>query len=151
MIILYGIANCDTVRKARAWLTGQTINHDFYDFKKCGVPADRLLAWINAFGSEKLLNRQGSTWRKLGAAAQSTADSVSSMQALMLANPSLIRRPVVEWGGTGLQITIGFDVQRWSQITSDPALQVLNDGGGNSNTSSNAGRVAGLPAGSCKL
>jgi arsenate reductase (glutaredoxin) len=125
MIIIYGIGNCDTVRTARVWLTGQGLFHDFYDFKKRGVPADRLVAWIKAHGGEKLLNRQGSTWRKLDAAAQSAAGSASGMQALMLANPSLIRRPVVEWGGTGLQITVGFDAERWSQITSDRAPQVL--------------------------
>jgi arsenate reductase len=116
MITVYGIPNCDTVRKARAWLTGMGLGHEFYDFKKRGVPPERLAAWINVLGFDKLLNRQGSTWRKLDAASQDGADRAIGAQALMLASPSLIRRPVVEWGGGGSQITVGFDAKRWSEL-----------------------------------
>jgi arsenate reductase (glutaredoxin) len=115
MIIVYGIPNCDTVRKARAWLTSTGLTHEFYDFKKRGVPAGRLVAWIKALGCEKLLNRQGSTWRKLDASSQAGAANEVGAQALMLASPSLIRRPVVEWG-EGSQTTVGFDAKRWSEL-----------------------------------
>jgi hypothetical protein len=75
MIIVYGISNCDTVKKARAWLTAQGLAHDFHDFKKLGVPADRLPAWESAVSWQKLLNRQGTTWRKLDPAVQAGADA----------------------------------------------------------------------------
>ena len=67
MTTLYGISNCDTVKKARAWLTAQRVDYTFHDFKKQGVPKDRLAAWCKAAGWEKLLNRHGTTWRKLDA------------------------------------------------------------------------------------
>jgi arsenate reductase (glutaredoxin) len=115
MITVYGIPNCDTVRKARTWLTGMGLTHEFYDFKKRGVPAERLAAWINTLGCEKLLNRQGTSWRKLDAESQAGSDNVMGAQALMLASPSLIRRPVVEWSD-GSSITVGFDAKRWSEL-----------------------------------
>jgi arsenate reductase-like glutaredoxin family protein len=63
MIILYGIPNCDTVTKARTWLTDRGVDYRFHDFRKQGVPADRLDAWLACCGAERLLNRQGTTWR----------------------------------------------------------------------------------------
>ena len=69
-IVLYGIPNCDTVKKARAWLADQGVAYAFHDFKKGGVPPERLDAWLRSAGWEKLLNRQGSTWRKLDADTQ---------------------------------------------------------------------------------
>jgi arsenate reductase len=116
MITIYGIPNCDTVKKARIWLADQGLMHAFYDYKKRGVPADQLPAWTQAVGWEKLLNRQGTTWRKLDAAAQAGATDATSAQALMLANPSVIKRPVVEWGGNAGPITVGFDAARWAEI-----------------------------------
>ena len=117
MIIVYGIANCDSVKKARAWLTDQGLAHTFHDFKKHGVPADRLPAWHEAVGWEKLLNRQGTTWRKLGVEVQASALDAAGAQSVMLANPSVIKRPVVEWqAGSGL-ITVGFDAPRWLEIS----------------------------------
>jgi len=65
MLTLYGIANCDTVKKARAWLAGAGVEHRFHDYKKTGVPDEALARWIAALGWEALLNRQGTTWRKL--------------------------------------------------------------------------------------
>jgi arsenate reductase len=111
MIILYGIPNCDTVKKARAWLTEQRVSYQFHDFRKQGVPEPRLQAWIQAMGWEKLVNRQGTTWRKLDLATQSAVTDAASASALMRANPSVIRRPVVEWGA---QTTVGFDAGVWA-------------------------------------
>ena len=111
MIILYGIPNCDTVKKARAWLTGQGLAYSFHDFKKVGVPPERLAAWEDALGWQKLLNRQGTTWRKLDAAVQSGVTDAASAQALMQAQPSVIKRPVVEWGHDS---SVGFDAEAWS-------------------------------------
>lgn len=111
MITVYGIPNCDTVKKARAWLAQQQLDYQFHDFKKQGVPAARLAAWEQALGWPKLLNRQGTTWRKLDAATQLAVDDAASAQRLMLAQPSLIKRPVVEWGE---RITVGFDAAGWA-------------------------------------
>ena len=113
MIIVYGIPNCDSVKKARAWLTGQDLEYTFHDFKKHGVPAERLLDWCLAVGWGKLLNRQGTTWRKLDAEMQAGALDAAGAQALMLANPSVIRRPIVEWQESSGPITVGFDAPRW--------------------------------------
>jgi Spx/MgsR family transcriptional regulator len=112
-ITLYGIPNCDTVKKARAWLTERAANYHFHDFKKQGVPAARLPAWMAAAGWEKLLNRQGTTWRKLAPTEQARAHDAASAAALMLEHPSVIKRPVVEWGGGA--ITVGFDANAWNE------------------------------------
>lgn len=111
MIILYGIPNCDTVKKARGWLTEHGVEHQFHDFKKQGVPPEQLARWAQAAGWETLLNRKGTTWRKLDAATQAGAHDSASAQALMLANPSVIKRPVVDWGKG---ITVGFDAAAWA-------------------------------------
>ena len=122
MITVYGIPNCDTVKKARAWLTAQGVVHDFYDFKKQGVPAEKLPVWAGCVGWDKLLNRQGSTWRKLDAAAQASAQTPDGAVALALANPSVITRPVIEWGASALDgleqsaVTVGFTDQRWREL-----------------------------------
>jgi arsenate reductase len=109
---LYGIPNCDTVKKSRAWLVDQGVEHAFHDFRKQGVPVDRLDRWMQAAGWEKLLNRQGTTWRKLAPTAQAQAASPAGAKELMLAQPSVIKRPVVEWpDGT---VTVGFDAGSWA-------------------------------------
>jgi Spx/MgsR family transcriptional regulator len=107
---LYGIPNCDTVKKARAWLDAQGVPHRFHDFKKAGVPADHLAGWMRDVGWERLLNRQGTTWRKLDPALQAQASDAAGAAALMLAQPSVIKRPVVEWPG---RTTVGFDPALW--------------------------------------
>ena len=112
MIILYGIANCDSVKKARAWLTEHGQPHEFHDFKKHGVPPDPLALWADAVGWDKLLNRKGTTWRKLDAQAQAEVVDGASAQSLMLASPSMIKRPVVDWGK---DITVGFDPALWAE------------------------------------
>lgn len=112
-ITLYGIANCDTVKKARAWLTTQGVDHAFHDFKKQGVPPDHLDRWLAAAGWEKLLNRQGTTWRKLDPAVQAGAGDAAGARALMLAQSSVIKRPVVEWASGA--VTVGFAAADWEQ------------------------------------
>jgi Spx/MgsR family transcriptional regulator len=112
-ITVYGITNCDTVKKARAWLADQDVAYAFHDFKKQGVPQERLDRWIGAVGWEKLVNRQGTTWRKLDPAVQSAVKDAASARALMLAQPSVIKRPVVEWGG---DTTVGFDAAAWALL-----------------------------------
>ena len=109
--VLYGITNCDTVKKARAWLTDQGVDYQFHDFKKQGVPDARLDHWIAQVGWEKLVNRQGTTWRKLDPAVQGAVKDAASAKALMLANPSVIKRPVVEWTDA---TTVGFDPAAWT-------------------------------------
>lgn len=112
MTILYGIPNCDTVKKARAWLARHDVPCAFHDFKKQGVPPARLDAWLQAVGWEKLLNRQGTTWRKLDADAQSQASNAAGARALMLREPSVIKRPVLEWPDGA--ITVGFHDAEWA-------------------------------------
>jgi arsenate reductase (glutaredoxin) len=115
-IVLYGIPNCDTVKKARAWLAEHDLDHTFHDFKKQGVPAARLDAWIAELGWEKLVNRKGTTWRKLDGARQTAVTDAASAKALMLAEPSVIKRPVVEWNAR--KSTVGFDATEWTLLAS---------------------------------
>jgi Spx/MgsR family transcriptional regulator len=110
MIILYGITNCDTVKKARAWLDEHGTAYQFHDFKKQGVPAERLDAWLAQVGWERLVNRKGNTWRKLDAATQEAVNDAASAKALMQSQPSVIKRPVVEWSH---KTTVGFDAADW--------------------------------------
>jgi len=111
MTILYGIPNCDTVKRARDWFATRGIDVTFHDFKKQGVPADRLAAWVDAAGWERVLNRQGTTWRKLDEAQQASVADAATAQALMRDQASVIKRPVVEWDDG--RITVGFDAEDW--------------------------------------
>ncbi|MCR5865337.1 MAG: ArsC family reductase [Aquincola tertiaricarbonis] len=111
-ITLYGIPNCDTVKKARDWLERHDVPYQFHDFKKAGVPADRLAHWLQAAGWDTLLNRKGTTWRKLDDDTRAAAVDAASASRLMVAQPSVIKRPVVEWAdGT---VTVGFDAADWA-------------------------------------
>ena len=94
------------------WLTAQGVAHQFHDFKKQGVPPDRLNAWSQTVGWETLLNRKGTTWRKLDAATQASVTDAASAQALMLEQVSVIKRPVVEWPDGS--ITVSFDAASFS-------------------------------------
>jgi Spx/MgsR family transcriptional regulator len=109
--VLYGIPNCDTVKRARAWFAAQGLAPRFHDFKKQGVPEPELARWIARLGWEALLNRQGTTWRKLDDAVRSSVTDAASAAALMRTQPSVIRRPVVDWGPD--RLTVGFDPARW--------------------------------------
>ncbi len=96
-ITLYGIKNCDTVKKARAWLDGRKINYDFHDYKTAGIAAERLQGWCKELGWETLLNRAGTTFRKLPDADKQCLTERKAI-ALMLAQPSMIKRPVLDFG-----------------------------------------------------
>lgn len=113
-ITCYGIPNCDTVKKARAWLTANGVAYRFHDFKKEGVPEERLDAWIRELGWEKLVNRSGTTWRKLDPSVQAGVTDAASARELMLSHVSVIKRPVVEWGR---KTTVGFDPAVWQKAT----------------------------------
>ena len=110
---VYGIPNCDTVKRARAWLADQKLEYTFHDFKKSGVPLDRLEVWCKVVGWESLLNRQGQTWRKLSDSVKQSIHDETSARNLMVGQPSVIKRPVIEWPSSGKnpgQITVGFSV-----------------------------------------
>lgn len=115
MITLYGIPNCDTVKKARAWLGEYGIDYTFHDFKKAGVPADALERWLGALGWETVINRKGTTWRGLDDATKAAATSAAGAHALATTNASIIKRPIVEWDAArGGGITAGFDPAAWA-------------------------------------
>ncbi len=113
MTILYGIPNCDTVKKARTWLTDHGVTHSFHDFKKQGVPEAALDHWLATAGWEKLVNRKGTTWRGLDEATRNAVTDSASARALLIAHASVIKRPVVEWADGS--ITVGFDATDWQQ------------------------------------
>lgn len=109
-LVLHGIRNCDTVKRARAWLQSRGIAHDFHDYKVAGIDAATLQRWIDEVGWERLVNRSGTTFRKLAEAQRANLDEARALQ-LMLSQPSLIRRPVLE-GAEAL--LVGFDEDRWA-------------------------------------
>ena len=114
MITLYGIPNCDTVKKARAWLNEHDVAHDFHDFKKLGVPEAVLDQWLAQLGWELLVNRKGTTWRQLNEATRASVVDAASARPVLLAHPSLIKRPVVRWADAQNTVTVGFDAARWT-------------------------------------
>lgn len=104
-VVVYGLKNCDTCRKATRWLEEQGIDYEFQDFKAHALSDTVLAAWIEALGWETLLNRRGTTWRKLADADKEDVD-VDKATALMLEHPSLIKRPVFD---DGKRVFVGFD------------------------------------------
>lgn len=111
MTTLYGIPNCDTVKKACAWLEAHDCAFVFHDFRKLGVPPQQLAKWSQALGWWTLINRRGTTWRNLDSDSQFAVCDEASACALMLAQPSVIRRPVMDWDG---EITVSFDEAGWN-------------------------------------
>jgi len=103
-ITIYGIKNCDTMKKARAWLDGHGVKYDFHDYKAAGIAKDKLEAWSDKLGWETLLNRAGTTFRKLPDADKEGLNERKAL-ALMLAQPSMIKRPVLEMGS---KLLVGF-------------------------------------------
>ncbi|RZJ12923.1 MAG: ArsC family reductase [Rubrivivax sp.] len=117
MITVYGISNCDTVKKARYWLAEQGLEVAFHDFKKQGLPTDLLPAWLRAFGRDKLVNRTGTTWRKLDDVTKAGVIDDASATALMLAQSSVIKRPIVRWPDG--HWTLGFSAEEFENSAAD--------------------------------
>ena len=115
MIALYGIPNCDTMKKARVWLTEHGVDYAFHDYKKAGIDEKMLRAWVAELGWQALLNTRGMMWRKV---PQEVRDSIGeeSAIALMLETPSIIKRPVLD---TGSQRHVGFKPDQYEQIFGD--------------------------------
>lgn len=112
MIKLYGIPNCDTMKKARKWLETNNLKYEFHDYKKQGVPEKNLKLWVKTAGWEAVLNKRGTTWRKLDDETKNTIDEASSIQA-MIDNPSTIKRPVLE---NGKMLLIGFKEDEYKTL-----------------------------------
>jgi arsenate reductase (glutaredoxin) len=113
-ITLYGIPNCDTVKKARGWLDTQGVTYTFHDYKKAGANATKLAAWCDAKGWETVLNRAGTTFKKLPDADKAGLTQTKAI-ALMLDQPSMIKRPVVEHPGG---LLVGFKLPEWEAALS---------------------------------
>ena len=110
-VTMYGIKNCDTIKKARTWLDAHAIAYDFHDYKAAGADSARLARWIAAEGWETVLNRAGTTFRKLPDADKADLDAEKAT-ALMLAQPSMIKRPVLEYPGG---LLVGFKPERYAR------------------------------------
>jgi arsenate reductase len=112
MTTLYGIPNCDTMKKARTWLADNGVEYDFHDYKKLGIEKKKLVEWIKAVGWETLLNRRGMMWRKVPDDVKASIDEKSAIK-LMLETPSIIKRPVLEANG---KVTVGFKPETYEEL-----------------------------------
>ena len=111
---IYGIPNCDTVKKARKWLDAEGIEYTFHDYKKEGADEEKLGRWADAVGWEVLLNRRGTTWRKLPDAQKDGVDRDAAI-ALMVEHPSMIKRPVMERDDSE-RVLVGFAQSEWENV-----------------------------------
>jgi len=111
-VIVYGIKNCDTMRSAFAWLEQHGVAYEFHDYKRAGVPPERLAAWAKQVGWEALANTRGPTWRRIPEVDRQDLDPPRAL-ALLEANPSAIRRPVVE---VGKRVLVGFDADEFGRV-----------------------------------
>ena len=109
-IHLYGIPNCDTVKKARKWLEAKGLDYTFHEYKKEGADPVKVERWIGAEGVETVLNTRGTTWRKLPGDQKARADDAIGAAQLLVENPSMIKRPVIEHDGG---LLIGFRESDW--------------------------------------
>ncbi len=112
MICLYGIKNCDTIKKARSWLESSGIDYRFHDYRADGLERAQLEAWAAELGWEALLNRRGTTWRTQSEATRNTIDQTSAI-ALMLEHPALIKRPLLD---TGKVRHLGFKAAEYAAL-----------------------------------
>jgi len=112
LVTLYGIANCDTMKKARAWLDEHGVRYAFHDYKRAGLDESLLRSWVAELGWEALVNRRGTTWRRLPESQRDGIDAQSAIR-LMLENPSLIRRPVLD---TGEARHVGFSETLYQEL-----------------------------------
>ena len=116
-ITLFGIPNCDTVKKARTWLQEQDLAFEFHDFKKQGLTRLAIETWLEHQSLDVLINRKGTTWRALSEEEKASADNTEQAIALMLDKPSLIKRPVMQIAANGkTQINVGFSVPQYQSI-----------------------------------
>jgi Spx/MgsR family transcriptional regulator len=109
-VTVYGIPNCDTVKKARVWLEARGIAYTFHDYKKAGADSAQVVRWVEQAGLDKVLNRAGTTFRKLSDADKAGIDAAKGV-TLMVAQPSLIKRPIVEYRGG---LLVGFKDPDWA-------------------------------------
>lgn len=112
-MIIYGIKNCDTVKKALTWLNEKGVGFEFHDYKKEGVAEEKLKNWCQQVGWEILLNKKGTTWRKLNEAEQVSVTNEATAIKIMMNNTSIIKRPVLEKAGKVL--AVGFDEAVWGE------------------------------------
>jgi len=110
-ITMYGIKNCDTIKKARKWLEAEGVDYQFHDYKKEGIQKNQLVTWIAQLGWEVLLNKRGTTWRKLPDEVKDNIDEASAI-TVMLENTSIIKRPVLDTGNT---LLVGFSADEYAK------------------------------------
>lgn len=113
-ITLYGIKNCDTVKKARTWLDKNHIDFQFHDFRSDGLSTHQVKAWLNELGWEKIINKRSTTWKTLGQSTKVILDNETAVDVIMDA-PTLIKRPLLD---TGSSIHVGFNIQDYEKIVS---------------------------------
>ena len=112
-VTLYGIPNCDQVKRARLWLATHQVDYTFHDFKKQGLSAALARRWLDAAGVERVINRKGTTWRGLDDARKALGDKASGAITLITEQPSLVKRPVLDCNGS---ITISFDSDHYASL-----------------------------------
>ena len=112
MTVMYGIKNCDTIKRARAWLEARKVDYDFHDYKAAGIDRPMLEGWVKKAGWEVLLNRAGTTFKKLPNADKENLTEKKAI-ALMLVQPSMIKRPVLEAKG---KLTVGFAPETYKKL-----------------------------------
>ena len=110
--VMYGITNCDTVKKARAWLQERDIDYQFHDFRKQGLPTELVQQWLDQVDATVLLNKRGTTWRKLPESSQQLAET-DQLASLMAEHPTLIKRPVLQHGAT---LQVGFSDSHYAEL-----------------------------------
>lgn len=110
--VMYGIANCDTIKKARHWMAQHEVDYQFHDYKKLGIHLDQLHSWVAELGWEQIINKRGTSWRKLDESLRNNMDEQSAI-AVMQDNPSIIKRPLLE---TGQCRIIGFDEMQYTKV-----------------------------------
>lgn len=114
MTVIYGIPNCDAMKKARRWLDEHGIDYEFHDYKKKGIDEKKIRSWLKTVGWDALLNRRGMMWRKVPDDVKASIDEASAIQ-LMLETPSIIKRPVLE---TGKLLLVGFNPEDYEDALS---------------------------------
>jgi Spx/MgsR family transcriptional regulator len=111
-VTLYGIKNCDTVKKARDWLTTKNIDYRFHDFRADGLTKDQVALWLNEIGLEALINKRSTTWKELADSVKANLDEKSAL-GIVVENPTLIKRPLLD---TGKQKLVGFKAADYAHI-----------------------------------